>query len=108
LFGIVPDTRQGRQDVDQFPRKPFYSVAEVAAILGVSDTHVHTLISQGALGAIRISPRVTRISYGSLMGLVGQPLRVTRSSLSGRDVDELSGELSSEDVEEPDHRLALR
>jgi hypothetical protein len=94
--------------VDQFAAKPFYSVSEVAGILGVSDTHVHTLISRGAVDAIRISPRVTRISYGSLMGLVGQPLRVTRSALSGREVDELSAELTSEDVEEPDHRLALR
>ena len=94
--------------MEHFPAKPFYSVAEVAGILGVSDTHVHTLMSQGALDAIRISPRVTRISYGSLMGLVGQPLRVTRSELSARDVDELSAELTSEDVEDADHRLALR
>jgi excisionase family DNA binding protein len=94
--------------VEQFAAKPFYSVAEVAGILGVSDTHVHTLINQGAIDAVRISPRVTRIPYGSLMLLVGQPLDVTRSALTAQDVDEISAELTAEEVEEPDHRLALR
>jgi excisionase family DNA binding protein len=94
--------------VEQFATKPFYSIAEVAGILGVSDTHVHTLINQGTIAAIRISPRVTRISYGSLMLLVGQPLGVTRSALTARDVEEISGELKAEEVDEPDHRLALR
>lgn len=94
--------------MQQFAPKPFYSVAEVAGIIGVSDTHIHTLINQGTIDAIRISPRVTRISYGTLMALIGQPLRVTRSALSTRDVDELSAELASEEVDEPEPRLALR
>ena len=76
--------------MDQFPAKPFYSVAEVAEILGVSDTRVHTLIGKGTVEAIRISPRVMRISHGSLMPLVGQPLGVTRYALNARDVGALS------------------
>lgn len=94
--------------MEQFAAKPFYSIAEVAAILGVSDTHVHTLIGRGTIDAVRISPRVTRISYGSLMSLIGQPLAVTRSALTTQDLEKLSVELESEDVEAPDHRLAPR
>ncbi len=94
--------------MDQFPVKPFYSPAEVAAILGVSDTHVHTLIERGVIDAVRISPRVTRISYGSLMALIGRPLAVTRSTLRPEDVEAISADLEAEEVGTADERLALR
>ena len=94
--------------MEQFPVKPFYSPAEVAEILGVSDTHVHTLIDRGVIGAVRISPRVTRISYGSLMSLIGRPLAVKRSTLRPEDVEAIEADLEAEEVGVPDERLVLR
>jgi excisionase family DNA binding protein len=94
--------------VEQFPVKAFYRPAEVAEILGVSDTHVHALIERGAVDAVRISPRVTRISYGSLMALIGRPLTVTRSALLPEDVEAIAADLEAEEVHGADERLALR
>jgi len=94
--------------VEQIPVKPFYSPAEVAEILLVSDTHIHTLIERGAIDAVRISPRVTRIAYGSLMALIGRPLTVTRSAPGPEDVAAIAGDLESEEVGAPAERLALR
>ena len=94
--------------MEQFPVKPFYSPAEVAAILGVSDTHVHTLIGLGKLQAVRVSPRVTRIPYGSLATIIGRPLSVTRSVLRPEDVEAIEAGLESEETGVADDRLVLR
>ena len=94
--------------VEHIPVKAFYSPAEVAGILGVSDTHVHTLIERGTLDAVRISPRVTRISYGSLMAIVGRPLAVARSVLQPEDVEAMAADLEAEEAGAPDERLVLR
>jgi excisionase family DNA binding protein len=96
------------RSVLQFPVKPFYSPAEVARILDVSDTHVLNLIEHGTIAAVRVSPRVLRISYGSLMRLIGQPLAVRRETLSPDEVRALRDELRLEPVPAPDHRLAPR
>ena len=94
--------------MEQFAIKPFYSPAEVAAILGVSDTHVHALIGRGKLQAVRISPRVTRIPYGSLATIIGRPLAVTRSVLRPEDVQAIEADLVSEETGVADDRLVLR
>lgn len=39
----------------------YYTPKEVASILGVSDDTVLDLVNSGALPALRVSPRVTRI-----------------------------------------------
>lgn len=94
--------------MEQFPVKPFYSPAEVADILGVSDTHVHTLIGRGQLQAVRVSPRVTRIPYGSLASIIGRPLAVRRSVLRAEDVKAIEAQLESEETGVADDRLVLR
>lgn len=92
----------------QFPAKPFYSPAEVARILDVSDGHVLNLINSGAIAAIRISPRVIRISHGALMALIGQPLPVRHEVARPDEVQAMRDELMSEDVQTADDRLVLR
>lgn len=58
------------------PRKPFYTPAEVAAFLGVSDQHILDLIHAPAddprhLYAIALGPRTYRIPVGAVSQLVG-------------------------------------
>lgn len=92
----------------QFPTKPFYSPAEVAHILDVSDTHVVNLINSGAVEAVRVSPRIIRISYGTLMRLIGQPLPMRREPMSQAEAEAMRDELRNEDVPAPDDRLIAR
>ena len=93
---------------EQFPAKAFYSPAEVAHILDVSDSHITKMINSGSIEAVRLSPRIIRISYGTLMRLVGQPLSVSRGKLTAGEVEEARSELRSEDVEVPDDRPVAR
>ena len=93
---------------EQFPAKAFYSPAEVAQILGVSDSHITNMVKGGTIDAVRLSPRVIRISYGTLMRLIGQPLPVERGTLDADMVDTSRRELREEDVPAPDDRLVAR
>jgi len=93
---------------EQFPAKPFYSPAEVAHILGVSDSHITNLVGKGSIAAVRLSPRVIRISYGTLMGLVGEPLPIRRETLTAAEVNAGRRELREEAVPAPDDRLVAR
>lgn len=93
---------------EQFPAKAFYSPAEVANILSVSDSHITNMISSGSIEAVRLSPRIIRISYGTLMRLIGQPLPVSRRTMTAEQVEEARRELRGEDVEVPDDRLVPR
>jgi len=93
---------------EQFPAKAFYSPAEVASILDVSDSHITNMINGGSIEAVRLSPRIIRISYGTLMRLIGQPLSVSRGTLTADQAEEARRELRNEDVEVPDDRLVAR
>ena len=93
---------------EQFPAKAFYSPAEVAHILGVSDSHVTNMVKGGAIEAVRVSPRIIRISYGTLMSLIGQPLHVRRRALPADEVEAGRRELREEDVPAPDDTLVAR
>ena len=93
---------------EQFPAKAFYSPAEVAHILGVSDSHITNMVKSGAIEAVRISPRIIRISYGTLMRLIGQPLDVRRVALTADEVEAERRELREEDVPAPDDALVAR
>jgi excisionase family DNA binding protein len=93
---------------EQFPAKAFYSPAEVANILDVSDSHITNMINGGSIEAVRLSPRILRISYGTLMRLIGQPLPVSRGTLTANEVEEARREFCDEDVEVPDDRLVAR
>jgi len=93
---------------EQFPAKAFYSPAEVANILDVSDSHITNMINSGSIEAVRLSPRIIRISYGTLMRLIGQPMPVTRGTLTAEEVSVVRRELLGEDVEVPDDRLVPR
>jgi len=93
---------------EQFPAKAFYSPAEVADILDVSDSHITNMIKAGTLEAVRLSPRIIRISYGTLMRLIGQPLPVSRGTLTSDEVEDRRRELRDEDVRAPDDRLVAR
>jgi excisionase family DNA binding protein len=88
-----------------FEHKPFYSPAEVAAILGVSPSYINSMVDRGEIDAIRLSPRVTRIPYGSVMSLVGQALdvRVKRRSAGQRTREREA--LHNEDVPAPRRHL---
>lgn len=62
-------------------RKPFYTTAEVAGYLGVSDQHVLDRIHTPAgdpqhLYAVALGPRTYRIPIGALSALVGIPPRI--------------------------------
>ncbi len=93
---------------EQFPAKAFYSPAEVARILDVSDSHVLNMIAGGAIEAVRLSPRIIRISYGTLMRLIGQPLPTNRGTLTADEVEAGRRELRDEEVPAPDDRLVAR
>ena len=93
---------------EQFPAKAFYSPAEVADILDVSDSHITNMIKGGTLEAVRLSPRIIRISYATLMRLIGQPLPVSRGTLTADEVEAGRRELRNEDVRAPDDRLVAR
>ena len=53
--------------------KAFYSPAEVADILPVSVSYINSRIEKGEIDAVRLSPRVTRIPYGVVRALAGDP-----------------------------------
>src|SRR3989475_11858970 len=74
----VVAARTGRRPEDfSFERKAFYSPAEVARILGVSDQTVVDLIHEDRLFAVQIGPRLYRIPLGSFMQFLGVPPRLT-------------------------------
>jgi excisionase family DNA binding protein len=93
---------------EQYPAKAFYSPAEVANILDVSDSHITNMINSGAIESVRLSPRIIRISYGTLMRLIGQPLPVYRGALTADEVEAARRELRDEGVRAPDDRLVAR
>jgi hypothetical protein len=85
--------------------KAFYSPAEVAAILGVSVSYINGQIDKGAIAAVRLSPRVTRIAYGTLMALVGQPLSVSTVEMTDDEVAAERRALASEAAPAPSRHL---
>lgn len=88
-----------------FEHKAFYSPAEVASILGVSVSYVNSQVEKGAIDAIRLSPRVTRIPYAALMILVGTPLTpiVERRTKAERERERAARR--AEDVPMPQRRM---
>lgn len=73
-------------------RKPFYTVAEVAAIVGVSDQTILDRIHAAAddpryLYAVALGPRTYRIPVGAVSQLVGIEPRITFGSTPRR-IDE--------------------
>lgn len=61
--------------------KLYYTPKEVAEILAISDDAVLDLVNQGALPALRVSPRITRIPIAAFdlwrEGFVPRRRRVT-------------------------------
>lgn len=94
--------------MDQFQHKAFYSPAEVAQILDASHSFVTEAIRQGRIDAIHVSPRVTRISYATLMALIDRPLPVRRRRMTPGDIEDVSRSLREEPVPAPDDRLVNR
>jgi len=94
--------------VDQFEHKAFYSPTEVAAILGVSHSYVTQHVHDGLISAIRVSPRVTRIPYATLMALLERPLPIRRFRMSPADIDGVSRSLQEEDVPALNERFVTR
>ena len=88
-----------------FELKPYYSPAEVAAILGVSVSYVNLRIERGEIDAVRLSPRITRIPYGTLRGLVDKPLPVQAQRRTPAQREAERDALHNEDVPAPDHHL---
>jgi len=74
-----------------FPDLPtkfhFFSVAEVAIILGTSTKSVHEWISQGLLKSFRIGPksRLIRISYQNLEDFIDSHVRTGEIKLPEED-----------------------
>ncbi len=62
-----------------FERKAFYTPAEVAGIVGVSDQTILERIHTGKLYAVRLGPRLFRIPLGSLMQFLGVPPAIRRT-----------------------------
>lgn len=62
-----------------FERKPFYSVLDVADILGISDTTVLARIHADELFAIQLGPRLYRIPLGALLQFMGAAPSIRRS-----------------------------
>ena len=91
----VAVARRGKRPEDfSFERKAFYSPAEIARILGVSDQTVLDLIHEDRLFAVHIGPRLYRIPLGSFMQFLGVPPRISwtrnpRGVEAGRRFDEL-------------------
>lgn len=88
-----------------FEHKAFYSPAEVAEILGVSVSYINSRVDKGEIDAVRLSPRVTRIPYGSLMALVGRPLPVRVERRSAEQRKRERDALRNEDVPAPKQHL---
>lgn len=80
-------------------RKSFYTVAEVAAIVGVSDQTILDRIHAPAddpryLYAVALGPRTYRIPVGALSQLVGIEPRITFGKKPLRIDDAVRGELA--------------
>lgn len=90
---------------DVFEPKAFYSPSELAAILGVSVSYVNSQVEKGAIRAIRLSPRVTRIPYAAVMRLVGSPLEVTVERRSAAERARERAVRRDEDVPVPRRRI---
>lgn len=80
-------------------RKPFYTVGEVAAIVGVSDQTILDRIHTPAddpryLYAVALGPRTYRIPVGALSQLVGIAPRITFGKTPARIDDADRGELA--------------
>lgn len=56
-----------------FARKPFYTPAEVARILKISDRTVLERIHRQELYAVQLGPRLYRIPLGALLQFLGAP-----------------------------------
>jgi excisionase family DNA binding protein len=56
--------------VIEFERKPYYSPAELAAILGVHRATIDRYIRDGRLRAVKLSARAYRIPLGAVLRLV--------------------------------------
>ncbi len=94
--------------MDQFEHKAFYTPAEVASILNVSHSYVTESIRVGRIAAIRVSPRVTRVPYATLMALLESPLPVRRFRLSPAEIEATSESLHEEDAPAPRLRYMTR
>ena len=94
--------------MEQFEHKAFYSPTEVAGILGVSHSYITDAIRHGRIEAVHVSPRVTRISYATLMALIERPLPVRTTRVTTADIEAVSRELREEAVPAPDDQLLAR
>lgn len=65
-----------------FEKKPFYSPSEIADIFEVHPTTVRVWISEGKLYAVKLSERITRIPYGAVIELLGEPFAIERVELN--------------------------
>lgn len=68
-----------RGDTDE---RPYYSVSQAAAFLGVSRVSIWRWISSGRLAAARLGHRTTRIKHEDLQGFMAQLPRGSRSSMA--------------------------
>lgn len=87
------DTRARQAIALDFERKPFYSPAEVAHILGISDETVRKRIEDQTLYAVHVGPRLLRIPLAALMLFLGEPARVRRSRDPRARIDALTDDL---------------
>ena len=88
-----------------FEHKAFYSPSEVASILGVSVSYVNSQIEKGAIDAVRLSPRITRIPYAALMILAGTPLAPIAERRTRAERASEREQRHAEDVPAPARRL---
>ena len=65
-------------DTFAFEKKAFYSPAEVARILGVSDQTVLDRIHDDKLFAVQLSARIYRIPLAALLQFLGLPPEIRR------------------------------
>lgn len=82
-------------------RKPFYTTAEVARILNVSDQHILDRIhapadDQQHLYAIALGPRTYRVPIGALAQLLGIPPRIEVTDKPLRIDDGIREELAAD------------
>lgn len=96
-------TRPRPQIALDFERKPFYTVAEVSEILGISDETIRKRIHEGLLFAVVLGPKLFRIPLGGLLNFMGEKPEIhwTRNTAAHVDsqTDDPEDEADHGDVE---------
>lgn len=91
-----PRPAEERRPRLDFERKPFYSPAEIARVLGISTQTVLDRIHDGSLYGVRISARIYRIPLAAFMQLLGEPPRIRRRPWPPADADRFWARLEKE------------